>query len=216
MQSQTSEVEVALPAPLRQACAADVAAMTAVHMAGFPGFFLTFLGPQFLTVLYDRMIALPEAIAFVAAAPADQVVGFVVGTTSQRSLYRALLTDHWLAFGWAALGPVLRRPQIALRLLRALRRPTEAEQSVADCLLASIAVLPDQQGQHVGAALVRAFLQEAAARGAQAVSLTTDRVGNDTVNRFYVHMGFSLVRSFVTAEGRQMNEYVITLPPVQH
>lgn len=97
-------------------------------------------------------------------------------------------------------------------VLRTIQRPAKATESTTGCLLASIAVLPAAQGKHIGAALVRAFLHAAALRGAGAVTLTTDSDGNDAVNRFYRHLGFRLARSFITPEGRPMNEYVIGLP----
>ena len=76
----------------------------------------------------------------------------------------------------------------------------------------SIAVLPEAQGKGIGQALVWAFLEEAAQRGLRQVDLTTDRDDNETTNRFYQNMGFVCERTFVTPEGRAMNEYVIGLP----
>lgn len=196
---------------IRTAAPSDVSDIVAVHLQSFPGFFLTFLGDRFLQVLYDKTLALPEAIGFIGEEDGGSAAGFVIGVTSQASLYRTLLVRHWVAFAVASFGPMLRRPSIVPRLIRALRRPEEAQQSVADCLLMSIAVRPELQGQHVGGQLVDAFLGEARQRGARAVSLTTDRDGNESVNRFYQGRGFKLARSFATAEGRWMNEYVIDL-----
>ena len=47
------------------------------------------------------------------------------------------------------------------------------------------------------------------------MSLTTDRAGNESVNRFYELLGFTLSQTYVTAEGRPMNEYIAVLPPAQ-
>lgn len=75
----------------------------------------------------------------------------------------------------------------------------------------SLAVSPDAQRSGVGRTLNHAFLEEASRRGAKRVLLTTDRIGNDSVNRFYEKEGFRISRTFVTPEGRQMNEYEIAL-----
>ena len=75
----------------------------------------------------------------------------------------------------------------------------------------SLAVRPRSQSRSVGAQLVQAFLQTLAGRGVTEVCLTTDRDGNDKVNQFYANAGFRVGRTFVTAEGRPMNEYVITI-----
>jgi ribosomal protein S18 acetylase RimI-like enzyme len=73
----------------------------------------------------------------------------------------------------------------------------------------SVAVAPEAQGQRMGQVLVKAFLEEAVRRGLKHVDLTTDKNNNDSVNQFYQRMGFRVSRTFVTPEGREMNEYVI-------
>ena len=196
---------------IRPAAPTDVAAIVSVHLESFPGFFLTFLGPRFLNVLYRTTLQQPDAIGFVAVAKPACVIGFVIGVTLQASLYRRLISQHLIAFAWASLGAVLRSPTILPRLLRAFGRSAEATEQASDCLLMSIAVHPSAQGQYAGADLVHSFLTEARQRGARAVSLTTDRNGNDRVNHFYQSLGFTLDRTFVTAEGRAMNEYIIDL-----
>jgi ribosomal protein S18 acetylase RimI-like enzyme len=75
----------------------------------------------------------------------------------------------------------------------------------------SIAVHPNYQNKGIGKLLVQEFLGEIRRRGIQRVNLTTDKEKNDAVNVFYQRLGFQLTRSFVTPEGRWMNEYVITL-----
>ena len=187
----------------------DIPAVVRVHLSSFQGFFLSSLGERFLVVLYDRVLQLPDSIGFIAENASSSVVGFVIGVTSQAGLRRQLLVRYWPAFVRVSIGPALRHPGIVPRLLRMLRRPGEAQQAVADCLLVSIAVLPAIQGQHVGADLTNAFLRAAHDRGAAAVTLTTDRDRNDYANWFYQRMGFRLARSYVTAENRGMNEYSI-------
>lgn len=198
---------------IRPAQAEDSALMVQVHVESFPGFFLTFLGPKFLTVLYRRTLEQPDSINLVAVSGDARVIGFAVGVMSQGQFYRRLIRKHLLSFGWASLGAVLRRPSILPRLLRAFNRPGEAKVRSSDCLLMSLAVHPAAQGTGAGSGLVRAFLAEAGRRGARAVSLATDRAGNEGVKRFYESVGFKLDQTYVTAEGRPMNEYIAELPP---
>ena len=75
----------------------------------------------------------------------------------------------------------------------------------------SIAVAPEFQGHGIGKQLVETFCQELAARGEPAVCLTTDRDHNEATNQFYQRLGFELARTFITPEGRAMNEYVRNL-----
>src|SRR5206468_2431104 len=89
--------------------------------------------------------------------------------------------------------------------------PSQAPSRSGHGLLMSIAVSPAAQGTGIGRKLVRCFLEEAQERGLQYVDLTTDRMNNDIVNRFYQGLGFVCVRSYTTPESREMNEYEIQL-----
>lgn len=188
----------------------DVLTVTEVHMKSFRGFFLTALGSTFLHNLYSAILDDPNGISFVATQ-ARRVVGFVAGTTKPAGFYRRLLRRRWWRFAWSALPFAARHPASIPRLLKAFSMPTQVTQHARRGTLMSIAVLPECQGSGVGQSLVPVFLDEALRRGLRQVDLTTDRDNNEAANRFYQRMGFSCERSFVTPEGRAMNEYVIDL-----
>lgn len=194
---------------VRMAGNTDVAQIVETHLQSFSGFFLTFLGRDFLQLLYAQFAQ--EGVVFVADLD-GRVAGFVAGVTQQSGFYRRLVERQKWAFAHAALSAALRRPSIIPRLLRALKRPAAAQQFAAEACLTSIAVRPEAAGQGLGQQLVRAFCAELAARDVPAVCLTTDRDKNERVNRFYQQLGFQLSSTFVTPEGRAMNEYVISLP----
>lgn len=184
----------------------DIDAVVAVHLQAFPGFFLTFLGAAFLRELYCGILQDPFGIAYVASA-SGTVIGFVAGTDRPPSLYGRLLRRRGVRFALASVRAVARRPVILPRLVRALAMPRQAELTQAYALLMSLAVSPTAQRCGAGKALVQAFLRQAAERGTGRVVLTTDRFDNAAVNRFYSDMGFVCSRTFVTPEGRHMNEY---------
>jgi len=122
-----------------------------------------------------------------------------------------LVHDHLWEFAQASLGAILRRPAILPRLWRALRRQDNAEGQEADALMMSLAVLPSARGRDLGGALMRTALADARRRGCHKVALITDRDHNDHVNRFHQAIGFKIVRSFATPEGRRMYEYMLNL-----
>lgn len=195
---------------IRRVEPSDVSTIVNIHLAAFPGFFLTFLGPAFLREFYQAIASDPSGIAYVGEQ-SGRVVGFVVGTDQPAGFYRRLLRRRGWRFGLASVGAVLRRPAVVPRLLRAFSMPHQAASLAEAGTLMSIAVLPVCQGSGVGQALVKAFLQEAARRNLNQVNLTTDRINNEATNGFYQRLGFICVRSFITPEGRAMNEYVIEL-----
>ncbi|MFN8468695.1 MAG: GNAT family N-acetyltransferase [Caldilineaceae bacterium] len=186
---------------------ADVDEVARVHLLAFPNFFLSFLGERFLRELYMGILNDISGIAFVLEVN-EQVCGFVAGTDNSAGLYMRLLKERWWRFGWACAGKALRCPRIVPRLLRAFSAPSDKQREPGCGLLMSLATRPDFQGKHCGRSLVDAFLVAAAQHGLHAVALTTDRDNNEHVNRFYQHLGFELAETYVTAEGRSMNEYV--------
>jgi ribosomal protein S18 acetylase RimI-like enzyme len=196
---------------IRAAGVADTYMIVDVHLQSFPAFFLSLLGRRFLTLLYEQMRRDNESVVLVAASP-HGIEGFVAGVLQQDSFYRRLIERKKWSFAFAALAAATQRPAIIPRLIRALKRPAESQQSSAKACLMSIAVRPEAAGQGIGQQLVKAFCAELAACGVAAVCLTTDRDQNERVNRFYRQLGFQLSSTFVTPEGREMNEYVISLP----
>ncbi len=188
----------------------DMSEVVAVHLRGFPGSFLTSLGPSFLRLFYFGLASDRDGVAFVASSE-GRIVGFVAGTLEQEGFYRRLLHSRKWRFALASGRALLLRPRIAPRLLRALRRPTEARESSASACLMSIAVDPERAGTGIGARLVEAFCKAVKERGRTALCLTTDREGNDRVRAFYEKLGFRVARTFRTPEGRLLDEYAIQL-----
>lgn len=196
--------------PIRPMEARDVPAVVRIHVESFTGFFLSFLGPKFLALFYEGVRTHPQGVALVSGSP-DGIDGFVVGVTDQSGFYRRLVRSRVHRFAWASLGAAVRRPRIVPRLVRALRQSRLSERSAAPACLMSIAVRPGVSGKGTGRDLVQAFNEALAGRGVAAYCLTTDRDGNERVNQFYLKLGFRLADTFVTPEGRAMNEYVMTL-----
>lgn len=188
----------------------DCSSVVDIHIRSFKGFFLTFMGPAFLSLLYRATIADPSGIAIISENE-GKITGFVTGTTQPSGFYTRLLKNHLFGFVWSSLQGFLRKPSILPRLLRAFSMPGQPL-PVENCTtLMSIAVDPDCQGQGIGKLLVNAFLIEAHGKGSQHVNLTTDAVNNEAGNHFYKSLGFELFRKYTTPEGRIMNEYLIRI-----
>jgi ribosomal protein S18 acetylase RimI-like enzyme len=192
---------------IRQMQRADVAAVTRTHVAAFPNFFLTFLGAPFLRQLYRGIVDDGSGISYVAELD-GKIIGFVAGTDTPARFYSRLLEKRLIHFALASIWPILRRPTILGRLLRAFTKGKEAPAAAtARSELMSLAVLPTVRGGGAGRQLVEAFMVEAKRRGAALVFLTTDARDNDSVNRFYENLRFRRTRQFSTPEGRLMYEY---------
>lgn len=186
-----------------------------IHIRAFQGFFLTFLGHEFLKTLYYSIVLDHSGLAIVAEKN-NKIVGFVAGTTNQSELYSRLLKKHFLKFFKSAFKGFLKKPNILPRLLRAFSAP-RIELPTTNCAtLMSIGVDPDYQGQGIGKILARFFITEACSKGSESVTLTTDAINNDVTNHFYESLGFKRYREYITQEGRKMNEYLIQCLPCKN
>jgi glycosyltransferase involved in cell wall biosynthesis/ribosomal protein S18 acetylase RimI-like enzyme len=212
VQSSTSEEQPSLC--IERMSSAHLKSAVGVHIRAFPQFFLSVLGPPFLSLLYREILGDPSGIAFVCLE-GSRVIGFVVGTDTPAGFYRRLLRRSWWRFGMASTLPMLLHPSLLPRVLNAFRRPNEASNWPHDCELMSIAVDPGAQGNGAGTKLIGAFLRASAARGRTRVILTTDEVANEASNRFYQSRGFQISRSFKTRQNRALNEYAIHLDSLE-
>ncbi|WP_394673355.1 GNAT family N-acetyltransferase [Limnobacter sp.] len=205
------------PAPIqiRPAQPNDISQMVQVHLQAFPGFFLTLMGPRFLSLLYSGFLNHPSGISLVACPQnnAAEVLGFVAGTTQPQGFFLQLLKQRWLAFGLASLWPLLRKPNLVfIKLWSALFYRGESLPDLPNAaLLSSLGVQPAAQGQQIGQQLVNAFLAHAQTAGAPAVYLTTDQSNNTKANQFYTRLGFRLAGTCKRPHGRILNRYSIKL-----
>jgi len=195
---------------IREMNLSDVPSVVNVHLESFMGFFLSSLGTHFLRELYKSILMDETRIALVCTNERE-VLGFVAGSTHPVGFYGRALKRNWRGFVIASIFPILKNPMMAIRILRRLIAKRETRFDNGFALLMSVAVNPNRQGNGIGRQLVSKFLEEAGSRGCLSVTLTTDALGNDTVNRFYRSMKFQLSKEFITSEGRIMNEYVYTL-----
>ena len=181
----------------------DLGDVVRIHLAAFPNFFLSFLGPRFLREFYAA--TLREGVALVAAND-DRVTGFVAGVTQPQSFYRRLLKSRFVPVALSLIAPALRRPSTIARVFRrATSRTVGATPDGAE--LMSLAVDPAQQRRGEGRKLVEAFAAVAKRRGVGRLWLTTDANDNDRVKTFYESLAFTPSRSYTTGEGRALVEY---------
>ena len=184
----------------------EVGQIVKVHQDSFPGFFLTFLGTRFMTLLYEDLCNCPSAVLLVARR-GGRVVGFAGGVENESSYFASLKQRRAREFARASMIAVARQPTILPRLWRARRRDVEGSSVGPPATLLTIGVSPEGQGLGVGAALLNSFTQALRDRGIPVFTLTTDAVDNERAIRFYEAAGMRRVRTFKTPEGRVMFEF---------
>lgn len=199
-------------ATIRGARDGDIAMVVRVHMAAFPGFYLTELGPAFLKRYYRLILEQPHNLFFVAEVD-GALTGFVAGFQNPAAFYRKMSASKWrlalpIARGLAGNPRLLARSvKNVFRVRTAQREPAMA--GTEYCELSSIGVAPEQGKRGLGTLLVQEFVAASRKAGVKKLSLTTDAHGNDAVNRFYQRLGFQAGRLLERSPGRVMREYVM-------
>ena len=219
---------------------ADLAFTARAHVRLLPVGLFPSMGERFLRRWHRTFLRVPYGIALVAAdseAGEGQALGFLLGTTDQAGHTDALLRDRRVLLKLMASGvlALIRRPTLAARFLRTRGRPwmrklwrrhgAAARQPgdrprAAVAVLAAVAVEPGARGRGVGAALVRRFLAEARAGGADLAELVTVVPAEDGAGAtFYERLGWLPTGDRRTRDGTNVRTYVYALaspgqPPV--
>jgi colanic acid biosynthesis glycosyl transferase WcaI len=192
---------------IRRLRSADILNAVDLHQAAFPGFFLTFLGADFLKLLYHFYTTGAAEVAL-AGELGGRIVGTVIGTTQPLGFYSRLAKYHFVPFALACVRPLLQRPRIFPRLVRALIYRGDAPVFPASgALLASICIDPAFQGRGLGGKLIAAFESEMWKRRAEFVYLITDSEDNQATVTFYERLGWTIESEFLNAEGRALRRY---------
>lgn len=181
-------------------------AISKLHMAAFPDFFLTQLGLPFLKSLYRGYMG-DENSGILVAEISGKLVGFTAYSNEYSKFYQGLLKRHLIRFAYCSLLAVIRHPSFLKRLLGAFKKSDEVKREKAYVELASICVNPNIGCMGVGSKMIDKLKEITDFSVYEYINLETDACGNDAANKFYIKNGFRLARSYVTAEGRKMNEY---------
>lgn len=180
--------------------------LSKLHMKAFPDFFLTQLGLPFLKTLYSGYME-DERAGILVAEINGKVVGFIAYSNEYSRFYKSLLKRHLLRFAFCSILAAIRHPLFVKRLLGAFKKSDEVKKEEAYVELASICVDPKIEGKGIGSKLIDYLKGIIDFSKYEYINLETDANNNDAVNEFYLKNGFQLARSYVTAEGRKMNEY---------
>ncbi len=177
-----------------------------VHMASFPGFFLTFLGKGFLRQLY-RGFAEHDKSGLIIAENETGIAGFLAYSNNVSEFYKHLIKKHLIRFAFYSLRGFIRSPRSLFRLVRALTYPKSTRRNEEYIELSSIGVHPASSGSGIGSRLIDELKAMAKGTDAAYIKLETDADDNEKANSFYQKNRFRLDHVYETPEKRRMNEY---------
>ncbi|WP_411369053.1 GNAT family N-acetyltransferase [Pseudidiomarina salilacus] len=198
---------------VRQAQFSDLEGIVCVHKSAFEGFFLTLLGPRFLSKFYSIFIEHSSSSLIICEDDDNKVVGFAAYTITPDVFFNFMKKKHGAVLGTLMLPAILMHPLQTLRkVIRALKyRGDQTESMSGYALLSSIGVHPSVKGKGIGSQLINFMNNDLRAREVTAVYLTTDVHDNAATLAFYKKLGFSEHSQFTQSGEREMYRLTNTL-----
>lgn len=169
-----------------------------LHIDGQPGTFLTTLGSDVLTVLYQTLPNSDHGFGFAAIDKIDErkeLVGFVSATTGIGGLFLELGTHNFIKFLLPLVNRYTQKPTLIFHTVQALFYPLMVQSNGTDnaiptAELLSIMVKPERRGQRIGSQLIDELTSSCFERGMKLLDVTVD-TENHGATRFYEHHGFA-------------------------
>ncbi len=196
---------------IRKATITDIDSIVKIHIDAFQGFFLTSLGPKFLSFYYSCFVRSNETITVVAEEN-GVVYGFAASTKMCKSFNSRLIKNNLLPFCLLSLKLLFNNPTALLRLIRNLTKKGKGlddEEDYAE--LYSIGVCKDAQGQGVGKEMLLSSEEHMKDEGITRLSLTTDYYHNEQAIAFYHSMGYKIMYEFIAYPNRKMYRLIKNL-----
>ena len=183
-------------------------AVARLHIVGIKAGFISSLGIDFLTVLYEAIAESEFGFGFVAREN-GVTVGFIAMTTNLGKLYKSIVLKNGLKFAFVLAGKMV-SIRMVKKAFETLFYPSRVKKmSLPPAELLSVVVAVEQRGRGLATALLQRALQECAHRGIQEIKVL---VGADMepANRWYVNCGFKL-QGQIENHGNISNVYTVRI-----
>ncbi len=185
----------------------DATLVASLHKKAFTSFFLTRLGLKFLTQFYKALIVRNDAICMGYWDERKELVGFYVANYNHKGFYKALCKKNYIKFLASSFHIFILKPNLLIRLVKSFTSSPSLVDVTEYPYLLSICVDPTLQNKGLGKTMMHDLLSILQAKGHKGLYLTTDALGNELANAFYVKSGFVNVNSYHQGN-RKMNVYL--------
>jgi ribosomal protein S18 acetylase RimI-like enzyme len=183
-------------------------AIAKIHPVSQSGTFLTSLGQDFLTLLYNQISQSDHSASYIALRD-DEVIGFVVATFHTKKLFKGVAFKAPVRLSWLVFKQALRRPVLLWMAAKTLTYPSQEADNLPEAGLLALAVDTAWRNQKIGSKLVQKLVDNMRAAGIDKLVVTVDG-NNSGALRFYHCHGFVSASTF-KMYGRPMYHLVLTL-----
>jgi len=179
--------------------------VAALHIQCISTGFISSMGIDFVTSLYDAIVKSKSSLGVVAVRN-EKVIGFVSFTTNLNKLYKSLIRRKGLKFALLLAGNVLSLRRIK-KIFETLSYPARIKKmNLPSAELLSIAVAPEERRKGLAGQLIEKGLRLYRKTGVDKVKVLIG-ADNKAGNKLYLKSGFELIGQIVS-HGVLSNIYV--------
>jgi ribosomal protein S18 acetylase RimI-like enzyme len=169
----------------------DAPEVAKLHIKGINTGFISSLGIDFVTALYQAIAKDKSSFGFVAEEN-ERVLGFIAFTTNLNKLYKSVILKKGWRFALLLVGKMFSLQRIK-KVFETLFYPSRIKKlNLPSAELLSIVVADESQGKGIARQLVEKGFEECANRGINKVKVLVG-ADNQPANKLYLKCGFALV-----------------------
>ena len=177
-----------------------------LHCSGIPTGFISSLGQEFVTALYEAIAEDKNSFGYVVVED-EKVLGFVAFTADLNALYKSVVLQRGLKFA-SMLAIKAFSLKTIKKVFETLFYPSRIKKmNLPSAEWLSIVVADESQGKGLGLQLLQKGLAGCAKRGIDKVKVLVG-VDNKPANELYQKCGFELVAQ-IENHGILSNVYVV-------
>ena len=179
--------------------------VAALHIRCISTGFISSMGIDFVTSLYDAIVKSKSSLGVVAVRN-EKVIGFVAFTTNLNKLYKSIIRRKGLKFALLLAGNVLSLRRIK-KIFETLFYPARIKKmNLPSAELLSMAVAPEERRKGLAGQLIQKGLRLYRKTGVDKVKVLIG-ADNKAGNKLYLKTGFELIGQIVN-HGVLSNIYV--------
>lgn len=179
-----------------------------LHIEGISTGFISSLGIDFVTALYEAIAHSETSFGFVTGLIIgnNKVLGFVTFTTNVGKLYKSIVLKKGLRFAFLLVGKMF-SVQRAKKVFETLFYPSRVDKmNLPSAELLSIVVAPEARRLKLATQLIQKGFEQCRQMGIDKVKVMVG-AANEPANKLYQRCGFELVGQ-IDSHGVPSNIYV--------
>ena len=185
----------------------DLNNIVKIHLESFPNFFLSSLGPKFLSKFYKSILLDKNGVG-IGLFDNGELKGFAIGTKNKLGFYRNIIKNNLFSFSIIFIFILFKTPLKLAKIIRNLYMSSmpNSKQSIIPFLL-SICIQPHESGKGLGKTIIKCFEDKMVSFGIKELFLTTDAENNEYTNLFYKRNNYKVENIFLQGKRKMILYY---------